>query len=227
MKRDSLRILTIGNSFTDSLAQYFPQVAASGGMRPCFRTRELRRLRTRTALELHRSRGENADLPDLPRRRHETARPSRQRLGYCDDPAGEPHELAARVVPAVCDEYPRLHPAVRAAGRSRDSADLGLPRRSPVPAARQRLGNRPGRNVRSAHRELPRACEKAQSANHPDRLCRTAVARGGREAVRELRSGAARNAALAGPAAAGRATWSASAITGRIWKAANSDSGAT
>ena len=31
MKRDSLRILTIGNSFTDSLAQYFPQVAASAG----------------------------------------------------------------------------------------------------------------------------------------------------------------------------------------------------
>ena len=31
MKRDSLRILTIGNSFTDSLAQYFPQIAASAG----------------------------------------------------------------------------------------------------------------------------------------------------------------------------------------------------
>ena len=29
--RDSLRILTIGNSFTDSLTRYFPQVAESAG----------------------------------------------------------------------------------------------------------------------------------------------------------------------------------------------------
>jgi hypothetical protein len=36
MKKDSLRILTIGNSFTDSLAAYFPQVAASAGRKLVF-----------------------------------------------------------------------------------------------------------------------------------------------------------------------------------------------
>jgi len=36
MKTDSLRILTIGNSFTDSLTAYFPQVAASAGCRLVF-----------------------------------------------------------------------------------------------------------------------------------------------------------------------------------------------
>lgn len=36
MKKDSLRILTIGNSFTDSLTAYFPQVAASAGCKLVF-----------------------------------------------------------------------------------------------------------------------------------------------------------------------------------------------
>ncbi|MBS1370285.1 MAG: DUF4886 domain-containing protein [Lentisphaeria bacterium] len=36
MKRDSLRILTIGNSFTDSLARYFQQVVESAGCRLVF-----------------------------------------------------------------------------------------------------------------------------------------------------------------------------------------------
>ena len=29
--RDSVKVLTIGNSFTDSLAEFFPKVAASAG----------------------------------------------------------------------------------------------------------------------------------------------------------------------------------------------------